>query len=309
MVKLAPSEQGEGLRQWLEARRAPSRSRSAGRERLVTITGGKGGVGKSNFSLNFSLALRSWDLRVLLVDCDSGLGNIDVLLGLCPARHLGHVLAGECGLPEAIASGPGGLHILPAASGMEAIGRATAAEAKALLTSLGQAGSDYDVVVLDTSAGLGPPVRALLKAAPEVLVVTTPEPTALADAYATLKVLRAQNPRARVSLVVNLAESMREAEQAAASVALVAERYLNWRPDYLGAIPRDPAVAQAVRRQRPFLLGSPNAPASQAVKSLAASWLQAPGGNEPSGLLGLLWSYWQNWRGASASSEGVVRRG
>jgi flagellar biosynthesis protein FlhG len=305
------SEQAEQLRRWMATRSKSSRPRT---ERLVAVTGGKGGVGKSNFSLNFSLALRALERRVLLVDCDTGLGNIDVLLGLCPTRHLGSVLAGECQLGEAISDGPAGLHILPAASGIEALGRATGTQVKALMGALGGAAGRYDVVVLDTGAGLGPQVRALLRAAPEILVVTTPEPTALADAYATLKVLRAENPRAQASLVINLAESMRDAEQAAAGVTAVAERYLGWRPDYLGAIPRDPGVVQAVRHQRPFLLWSPNSPASRAVKSLAAAWLQGPEGDGPAagerrgGLLTVFWSYWNQWRGAGAT-EGVAGRG
>jgi flagellar biosynthesis protein FlhG len=283
--------QYEGLARWVAAVRqaapspgavraqpAPRRSRFG---RVVAITGGKGGVGKSNVSLNFSLALAERGGRVLLIDCDSGLGNIDVLLGLCPPRHLGNVMAGECALAEAVVEGPPGLDILPAASGLAALGKATATEANRLLRAVAALDPRPDVVVLDTSAGLGAQVRALLRAVPEVLVVTTPEPTALADAYATLKVARIGNPRARICLLINMADGMREADDAAAGVAAVAERYLGWRPEYLGHLPRDASVPLAVRQQQPFLLWSPGCPAARAVRRAVAAWLHESGPASP----------------------------
>ena len=267
------AEQASDLERWIRQARAQARQRgrsvATGGQRVVVVTGGKGGVGKSNFSLNFSLALQERGRRVLLVDCDSGLGNLDVLLGICPSRHLGHVLAGACDVQEAVVPGPLGLQLLPAASGIEAIGRATAVEVGRLVRALAPLADQSDLCVLDSGAGLGPQVRALLRAAGEIVVVTTPEPTALADAYATVKAIHRDNPRSAAALVVNLADNARDAEAAAGSVLTVCRQFLNWTPRYLGYIPRDAAVWRAVREQRPFLF-SPGSAAARALRDLAA---------------------------------------
>ena len=262
------------MARWIEKARAQTAGQAdkagTSRQRLVVVTGGKGGVGKSNFSLNFSLALAERGRRVLLVDSDSGLGNLDVLLGLCPERHLGHVLTGACTVDEAVIAAPGGLRLLPAASGIEALGKATAVEVGRLLRALSRLSSECDLCVLDSGAGLGPQIRALLRAAGEILVVTTPEPTALADAYATVKTIHKDNPKALTRLVVNMADGPRDAEAAVRSVSAVCRRYLDWTPGYLGAIPRDPGVPRAVREQRPFLLSAATGPAARALRTLAA---------------------------------------
>lgn len=293
-VPAAAAEQGSDLARWIAEFRAQGGAapQAAPPQRLVLVTGGKGGVGKSNFSLNFSLALQERGRRVLLVDCDSGLGNLDVLLGLCPERHLGDVVGGRCGIEEALIPVPGGLRLLPAASGLEAIGRATAVDVGRLVRALGQLAADYDICVLDSGAGLGPQIRALLRSAREILVVTTPEPTALADAYATVKTIHRDNARALTRLVVNMAEGSRDAEAAARSVGAVCRRFLDWAPDYLGAIPRDPGVLQAVRQQRPFLLSAPGGPAARAMRNLAAVFCEeAPrSGSRPQGLREVLLS-------------------
>jgi flagellar biosynthesis protein FlhG len=287
------SDQEKGLRTWIEERRP---SPAAG-PRLLAVTGGKGGVGKSNFSLNFAIALGQLGRRTLLIDCDSGLGNIDVLLGLYAPHHLGQVLTGEATMDQAIVAGPGELEILPAASGVQALGKATAAEAGRLLKALAGVSQRYAVVVFDTSAGLGPQVRAMLKASPEVVVVTTPEPTALADAYATLKVLAAFKHPPVVQVVVNAADSAREAQAVVDSIRAVSARFLGQAPDYLGYIPKDPAVPLAVKSQSPFLIAAPGCPAARAVKALAAAW----SGAEPAAPEGRdIWTVFRSLWGSAA---------
>jgi flagellar biosynthesis protein FlhG len=273
-VPVPAAEQAADLERWVHEARAAHAGR--GGPRVVVVAGGKGGVGKSNFSLNFSLALQERGRRVLLVDCDTGLGNLDVLLGLCPARHLGHVLGGECALGEAMVAGPLGLRLLPAASGLSAVGQGSGAAMARLLGVLGEIAASCDVCVLDAGAGLGPQVRALLRRAGEILLVTTPEPTALADAYATLKAIQVGNPRARTRLVVNMADSPHDAEAARQSVTEVAREFLGWSPGYLGFVPRDPSVVRAVRAQEPFLLRASGGPAARAVRGLAAGFCQEP---------------------------------
>lgn len=278
------AEQASDLERWVRQARAQARQRAraaaAPSQRVVVVTGGKGGVGKSNFSLNFSLALQERGRRVLLVDCDSGLGNLDVLLGICPSRHLGQVLSGECNVQEAVVPGPLGLQLLPAASGIEAIGRATAVEVGRLIRALTPLAETSDLCVLDSGAGLGPQIRALLRAAGEIMVVTTPEPTALADAYATVKAIHRDNARATAALVVNMADNARDADAAAGSVMTVCRRFLDWTPRYLGYVPRDPAVGRAVRQQRPFLL-TPGSSAARAIRDLAAAFCDEEPGSAP----------------------------
>ncbi len=274
-VELA--QQADGLVRWVErarqaARRAP-RPPVPDAQRLLLVTGGKGGVGKSSFSLNFGLALAEFGRRVLLVDCDSGLGSLDVLLGLCPSHHLGHVLSGTCAAAEALVTIPGGVHLLPAASGLEALGNASGLQAMRLVKALGQLDGLHDTCLLDSGAGLGPLVRALLRASAEIVVVTTPEPTALADAYATLKTIRRGNRSAEVALVMNMAETERDAADAARRLAAMCGRYLEWTPRYLGWVPRDAAVGRAVRAQRPLLLEPGASPAAAALRRLAAAYV------------------------------------
>ncbi len=258
---MTEAEQGAELSRWVRLTRGTGAPTGA---RLVTVAGGKGGVGKSNFCLNFGLALAARGLRVRLVDCDAGLGSLDVLLGVTPRRHLGHVLAG-CALEEVEIACPLGVRLVPAPPEVWEAGLAPAMEAR--LGSLLEAAAD--VVLLDAGAGLGEGVRSLLAIGREVVVVTTPEPTALADAYATLKAVRKENAAASARLVVNLVECVADGEAAFRAVASVCRSYLNWSPAYLGAIPRDPALRRAVRAQRPLLLDAPQAPAARALRQLA----------------------------------------
>ncbi|HVB10882.1 MAG TPA: AAA family ATPase [Bacillota bacterium] len=285
------SAQENGLRNWVQDKRVQAPTGP----RMLAVTGGKGGVGKSNFSLNFAIALGQLGQRTLLIDCDSGLGNIDVLLGLYAPHHLGQVMTGEATIDQAIMAGPGDLEILPAASGVQALGKATAAEAGRLLKALAGVSQRYQVVIFDTSAGLGPQVRSLLKAAPEAIVITTPEPTALADAYATIKVLAAFKHPPAIQVVVNSADNAREAQAVIDSIAAVSARFLGQSPSYLGFIPKDPSVPLAVKSQSPFLVASPNCPASRAVKGLAAAWTGAePVAEERPDLWSMFRSMWGN---------------
>ena len=265
---LSSAQQGEHLSRWVrQVRGRPN----APTTRIVTVAGGKGGVGKSNFCLNFGLALQARGSRVVLVDCDVGLGSLDVLLGMTPYRHLGHVLNGECALDEVEVPGPWGIRLVaahPEAWAADAE-RGEAAMWPGLLADLAERA---DVILLDAGAGLGEVVRSVLGVGREAVIVTTPEPTALTDAYATLKTLRRQNSDAWVGLVVNLVDGAADGNAAFRALASVCRSYLQWSPVYLGAIPRDPALPRAVRGQRPLLIDAPQAPAARAVRALAATF-------------------------------------
>ncbi len=261
----AQAEQERELAAWVRQARRGVRGPDR-RGRVLAVSGGKGGVGKSSLSLNLGLALRERGRRVLLVDCDAGLGSLDILLGLAPSRNVGDVLRGRCALEEALLVGPLGLRLLPAATAPDDGGEAGAGWTE-LVERLRL---DADVVLLDARAGLGRGVDAVLGVADEVLVVTTPEPTALADAYATLKTLHLEGQTRSAGVVVNMTRDHQEAQGVFGALTSVCRVYLDWEPVYLGCIPWDCAMPRAVREQWPLLLSNAQAPAARAVRLLAA---------------------------------------
>lgn len=275
-------EQASGLRLLAEEVRREMRAALAARARrsgvrLLAVASGKGGTGKTNLAVNLALAFRERGLPVLLVDADVGLANADLVLGVEPRVHLGHVLSGQARLSEAVVPGPLGLRLLPGGTALEDLAALSPQQMLGLLEDLTLTVPGGEVVLLDLGAGLSPLVRALLGAAPEVVVVVTPEPTSLADAYATIKVLAREGADACIYLVVNQAESPAEARDVARTLARAARRYLGVAVTDLGYVPRDASVPRAVRERRPFLLARPNAPASRAVRELAGRLLAGEG--------------------------------
>lgn len=253
------------------------RARSAERGvRVLAVTSGKGGVGKTNFSVNLGLALAEAGQRVLLIDADIGLANVDLLLGREPPYHLGHVLRGRCRLSDAVYTGPRGLRVLSGGTALEELTSLPAEQVVRFLSQVPEVAGQGEMVILDTGAGLSGQVRAFLSAAPEVIVVSTPEPTALADAYATIKVLVQENAEARIYLVINQAQDREEARDAARTLTRVSQRHLGCTLCELDYIPRDPAVPRAVRQRQPFMIAAPASPASQAIRYAAGTLLGQP---------------------------------
>ncbi len=235
----------------------------------IAVTGGKGGVGKSNLVINLAVALGRWGRRVLVVDGDLGLANLDVLLGLVPQRNVEHLVRGEATLEELLVEGPRGIRVLPAASGVPDLSRLDEVTRGRLLGSLAAGAELADDVLIDTGAGLGDTTLALQLAASRVLVVTTPEPTSLVDAYATLKVLWSADPHKPVDLVVNAAENDDEAQRAHEQIARAARHFLGREPGTLGPVYRDPKVGEAVRRQRSLMELYPTSRAGHCYERIA----------------------------------------
>jgi flagellar biosynthesis protein FlhG len=252
--------------------RAAPRAGVGARLRLpaVAVTGGKGGVGKTTLSVNLALALRRLGRRVLLVDCDLGLSSVDALLGLRPERHLGAFLSGEAGLAECLMEGPEGLLVAPAASGAPEWTSLPAETRERLFRGLDDLRDRADLAVLDTAAGISGLVLEPLLHAGVVLLVTVPEPAALLDAYALLKVLWTRAPGTPVGLVVNEAAHPEEAYAAATRLNQAAQAYLGRKPEFWGFLPRDPDVAAAALAQVPFVVRAPEGAAARAVRHLAA---------------------------------------
>lgn len=246
------------------------RARSARKGvRLIAVTSGKGGVGKTNLTVNLGLALVELGERVLVFDSDPGLANVNVILGLEPTFHLGHVLSGRCSLREAICVGPWGLRFISGGSALTGLADLPVGRVMELLGQLPEAAGEGEIVLFDTGAGLSGQVRAYTAAVPEVVVVTNPEPTALSDAYVTIKMVARENAGARIHLLINEVESGAEAREVIGVLARVVRRHVGVTVSALGYVPKDPSVPCSVRRQQPFVLSYPAAPASCAVKGVA----------------------------------------
>jgi len=235
----------------------------------LCITSGKGGVGKTSLTVNLAYALAANQKRVLIVDGDLGLANVDVLLGLSVDRTIRDVLDGGVDPAQAVAQVSAGVGVLPASSGVPELVNLGPEEQDQLGDLLTAIMVPYDYALLDTAAGIGPSVLWFNTFTDHNLVITGPDPASLTDAYALIKVLHRDYGRDRFHVVVNFVTSEREAVKIYESLAGVTHRFLNLKPAYLGGIPRDTSVIQAARSQRPFVQQSPAQPAARAVFKLA----------------------------------------
>lgn len=237
--------------------------------RVIAVASGKGGVGKTNVTANLAVLLARRGLRVWVLDADLGLANLDLVYGVRPAHTLESVLRGERRLADVVTEGPAGVRLLPAASGVAEMAALTPAQQLHMVEEIDALEGSLDVLLIDVAAGISSNVLYFAAAATETLVVTTPEPTAIADAYALVKVLATRWERRTFSVLVNMAGSAADAEAAFARLADVAGRFLGVRLVSAGWVPADPSVARAVRAQTPLVMAAPGAPAAQALAAAA----------------------------------------
>lgn len=265
-------DQAEGLRHLARkprvgaSGRTPLQRRGA---RVIAVTSGKGGVGKSNVAVNLGILLAQSGYRVGILDADMGLANVDLLLGLTAQYHLSHVLAGEKELFEIGLSGPEGLVIYPGGPGLTELANLSRWRLEHLVKRLTELDQRLDLLLIDTGAGIGHSVTAFVRAAEEILLVTTPEPTAIRDAYAVAKAVTLDGTPARIHLIVNKA-SPREADSVSRNLNMMAGRFLEMpqRFEFLGHVPLDERVVRSVIEQTPFILQYPNTPASRALRAI-----------------------------------------
>jgi len=286
------ADQAESLRRLvreLESRHgrqvvSAARPSAVRRARVVAVTGGKGGVGKSSVALNLGLAMANNGRRVLLVDADLGLASLDVMTGVHAPASLAEVALDELPASRAVVSLTRGLDLLPGSSGVAEMADLKPIQIDRLMAELARLESNYDVVLIDTAAGAGEEVRSFLRAADRVLIVTNPEPTAITDAYALAKLL-AREGQGNLGVLVNMARSEREGRVVASRLAGVAARYARVQIRQIGAVPFDWSVNTAVRERRPVLVSNPRSMASNALRRVAAvlwQWIQ-PGSSEQQG--------------------------
>jgi len=237
--------------------------------RVIAVTSGKGGVGKTNVSVNLGVALSQRGKRVLLMDADMGLANVDIMLGLSPQYNLSHVLDGEKSLKEVLVKGPAGMKIIPAASGVKRMAELSPLENAGIVHAFSELADELDVLIVDTAAGIASSVATFCQAAQEVVVVVCDEPASLTDAYALIKVLSRDYQLSHFRILANMAQSEQHGRKLFLKLATVTEKFLNIQLEYLGTVPYDTALKQAVQKQVPVTLFKPESPSAQAFTRIA----------------------------------------
>lgn len=239
--------------------------------RAIVVTSGKGGVGKTNISVNLAVALSQLGRKVTVMDADLGMANADVLCDLTLRSGLEDVVSGKKKLDEIAVYAPGGFQLLPGAGGVPSIADLPQVDRNRLIDALARLEARNDYLIVDTGAGIGASVMGFVAAVERVLVVTTPEPTAITDAYAMLKTIRKRRPSARARLVVNQVDSLAEGVAVHARIDRACRRFLGVGIGFAGSIPKDSQIPLAVRRRSPLLISAPKSPAAKAIRRLAAS--------------------------------------
>ena len=244
--------------------------------RSLVVASGKGGVGKSNLATNLAVALGEQGARVLLVDADLSQANLDLLLGVHPRFDLQHVLNGEKSIEEILVTGPGGVTLVPASSGVPELADLDDYRREVMLRALSHLEAEYDLMLIDTASGVSRQATSFCLAADDVVVVTTPEMPAFSDAYGLIKLLLGRGMTRPPHLLVNMATTAEEAEETAHRIRLVGRRFLRIEIENWGWIPYDPSIPGAVRRQEPVITAFPRCPASVAYRALAARLWSPP---------------------------------
>lgn len=257
--------------------------------RCLAITGGKGGVGKSNLAVNLSLELGLLGNQVALLDADFGLANADLLCGVSPKYHLGHVIEGLKNLEDITIPLSEEVELIPGGSGIEELANFSLASRPEVLVQMQTMEENLDYMVIDTAAGISETVSGILTAATEVIIVVTPEPTSIIDAYATVKIILRHRPETQISIIVNCVVGLGDAEQVFQSIKTAAREFLNHDLEFLGMVPADPQVPEAVRNQIPVTRFAASSPASRAIR-LIAKQIHKRGQDDPPASAESFWS-------------------
>jgi flagellar biosynthesis protein FlhG len=252
---------------------------------VIAVTGGKGGVGKSNISVNLGIALAEMQRRVVLLDADLGLANVDVLLGIRATHTLADVLAGTHSLSEVLVTGPGGMKIVPASSGVQRMAELSRTEHAGLINAFNDLSDDVDVLIVDTAAGISDTVVSFVRAANEVLVVVCDEPSSITDAYALIKLLNKEYGMFRFRVIANMTRSPQEGLSLFNKLNTVCEKFLDVSLQFVGHVPFDENVRKAVQRQKALLEFAPTSKAAVAIRALAKTVDQWPLPGGPTGRL------------------------
>jgi flagellar biosynthesis protein FlhG len=248
--------------------------------KVIAVTGGKGGVGKTTVAVNIGTALCELGRRVMLLDADLGLANVDVVLGLRTRYNLEHVMSGDCSLADVMVTAPSGLKLVPASSGNVGMANMDRLQHAGLISAFSELFDPIDVLLVDTAAGIGESVVTFAEAAQRVAVVVCDEPASLTDAYGLIKVLCRRQPNCRIEVVANMVESPNHGRALYDKLARVTERFLGVVPSYFGTIPQDEYLRRAIQRQGTVVEHYPGSASARAFKKLAReadAWSMAAG--------------------------------
>jgi flagellar biosynthesis protein FlhG len=238
--------------------------------RVIAVTSGKGGVGKTNLSVNIGIALAQMGRRVALLDADMGLANVDILLGMYPKFNLSHVLAGEKTLDEIMLEGPSGLKVIPGASGIQKMSELSAVEQAAVIRAFSEIDKDLDVLIVDTAAGISASVVNFARACKEIIVVVCDEPTSLTDAYAFIKLLNRDYGISSFHVITNMVQTVQQGQALFQKLIKVTDHYLDdVTLQFAGAVPYDEYLRKSVQKQTPVVAAFPRSKAALAVKAIA----------------------------------------
>ncbi len=237
--------------------------------RVIAVSSGKGGVGKTNVSVNIGVSLSQQGKKVMIMDADLGLANIDIMLGLHPRYNLAHVLNGERELSEVIVDGPAGLRVIPASSGISSMAGLNNAENAGIIRAFSDLTEQVDVLIIDTAAGIDNSVVNFCKAAQEVVVVVCDEPASITDAYALIKVLNKEHNILKFRVLANMAQNLQEGRMLFNKILMVTDKFLDVSLDFLGAVPYDANLKKAVQKQKPVTLAFPGSESAKAFKGIA----------------------------------------
>ena len=261
-------DQAEQLRNIVRKQNQPGKV-----SRVITVTSGKGGVGKSNISVNLGIQLSKLGNRVIILDADFGLANVEVMLGIRPKYNLADLMFRGKGLRDIITEGPENLGFISGGSGIQELSNISRGQIEFLTQKLYELDEIADIIIIDTGAGITDSVLEFVTASSEVLLVATPEPTSITDAYALLKVLNRKvdfiSDQTTIKMISNRVGSLEEAKQLYAKLNVVVEKFLTVKMEYLGGIPQDSNVTKAVMQQKPYSILYPNSPSSKAIYTLA----------------------------------------
>ncbi|MFB4162685.1 MinD/ParA family protein [Alteribacillus sp. JSM 102045] len=241
--------------------------------KVISVISGKGGVGKSNISLSFSLSLAELEKKVLLFDLDIGMANIDILMGMSPSSHIVDVIEQDRTIWDIMEEGPGGIQLVAGGSGLTNIFEMTAAKQERFSQQMSLLDGYFDYIIFDMGAGASDDSLNFILSSNETIIITTPEPTSITDAYAMVKYIYSKEPSLPGSILVNRTESKKEGQQTAENLKRAAMRFLGKELAVLGSVPYDKQVLKAVKKQTPFSLKYPASPASQAIKTCAKAYL------------------------------------
>lgn len=266
-------DQAKQLREKMKQKK-PKKERK--QTRIIAVTSGKGGVGKSNFALNFALSLVEQNRKVLIFDVDLGFANVDVLLGRSPEESIATMVEKDLSIWDIIEEGPNGLLFISGGTGFNEMFKLDEAKMKKFFDELSEIQGHVDYVILDTGAGLSDENLRFILAADDVILVTTPEPTSITDAYSIVKMVHVKDPNVHMKLIVNQCTTEKEGKQTADNFRQVTQQFLEKEIGTLGYIPSDSNIPAAVKKQVPFLLAFPNTYASQAMRKVTGEFLDLP---------------------------------